>query len=173
MWILLGILANGLLLTHIVERNYQIPADERERRGVTELHRLLTTTRQSNAKTSAAGPFWNRSKLLDEAKLAIALSAITPTSAHVPQRKIPRRSVDAQYRARPRTMIAPATSVMAANALATRSPTGRWLRLPPQAPESPREPPSAQNISQPATTMKAIAATVAAKRGARLAIVTR
>jgi hypothetical protein len=48
--------------------------------------------RQSNAKSSATGPFWNLSKLLDEAKLAIALSIITATSAHVPQRKMPSRS---------------------------------------------------------------------------------
>jgi len=48
--------------------------------------------RQSNAKSSAIGPFWNLSKLLDEAKLAMALSIITTTSVHVPQRKMPSRS---------------------------------------------------------------------------------
>jgi hypothetical protein len=48
--------------------------------------------RQSNAKSSAMGPFWNLSKLLDEAKLAMALSIIITTRAHVPNRKIPRRS---------------------------------------------------------------------------------
>ena len=48
--------------------------------------------RQSSANSSATGPFWNLSKLLDEAKLAMALSIITTTSAHVPHRKMPSRS---------------------------------------------------------------------------------
>jgi hypothetical protein len=54
-----------------------------------ELHWLLATMRQSNAKSSATGPFRSLSKLLGEAKLAMALSIITTTSAHVPQRKMP------------------------------------------------------------------------------------
>ena len=48
--------------------------------------------RQNNAKSSATDPFRNLSKLLDEAKLAMALSIIKTTSAHVPQRKMPSRS---------------------------------------------------------------------------------
>jgi hypothetical protein len=50
--------------------------------------------RQSSANSSATGPFWNLSKLLDEAKLAMALSIITTTSAHVPHRKMPSASKD-------------------------------------------------------------------------------
>jgi hypothetical protein len=52
--------------------------------------------RHRNTVRSAIGPFKNRSQLLDEAKLASALSANKTTRTHVPQRKTLDGTADAQ-----------------------------------------------------------------------------